>query len=85
MLAAASMDLACTSNVQQLRHQATQCGEDGIRPSPVPGVFECEHLLDDDLRTQVLAGLKPLEDVPEEHKDWHPGSNQQVLPGLLTM
>ena len=71
--------------LQQLQHQASQCGEDGIRPSPVSGVFESEQLLEDELRQQLLERLKPLEDVPEEHKDWHPGSNQQVFAGLLSL
>eukprot|EP00892_Ulva_mutabilis_P004381 jgi/Ulvmu1/2314/UM013_0162.1 len=65
--------------LQQLRHQAGQCEEGGIRPSPVPGVFESDQALDADLRYGLLAALKPLEDVPDDQKDWHPGSNQQVL------
>eukprot|EP00892_Ulva_mutabilis_P004379 jgi/Ulvmu1/2312/UM013_0160.1 len=65
--------------LQQLRYLAGQCGEDGIRPSPVTGVFESDQALDTDLRQDLLAALKPLEDVPDGQKDWHPGSDQQVL------
>ena len=67
-----------SSTVQQLKHQAGLCGEDGIRPSPVPGVFMSDSLLDEEVQQQVLAGLKPLEDVPDDQKDWHPGSDQQA-------
>lgn len=31
---------------------------------------------------QLKATVKPLEDVPEHQKDWHPGSNKKV-PDLL--
>ncbi|WOO83200.1 uncharacterized protein LOC62_05G006723 [Vanrija pseudolonga] len=33
----------------------------------------------EELRAQLIAAVKPLEDVPEAEKDWHPGSNGQVL------
>lgn len=72
-----------SSSLQQLRHHASQCGEDGIHPSPVPGVFESDMLLGEDTRLKVLAGLKPLEDVPEEQMDWHPGPFPMVT-ALLT-
>lgn len=66
--------------LQQLKHQARQCGEDGIRPSPVTGVFESDQHLDDDLSQEVLDALEPLKAVPDDQKDWHPGSDQQVPP-----
>lgn len=31
------------------------------------------------LRQALLENVKPLEDVPEHLKDWHPGSNEMVL------
>jgi hypothetical protein len=65
--------------VQQLRHLSRQCTEDGIRPSPVNGVYESDTALDDELRNAVLEALKPLEEVSMDEKDWHPDSDNQVL------
>lgn len=36
-------------------------------------------LISDDVRDALIKGLAVLEDVPEDEKDWHPGSNKQVL------
>ena len=65
--------------MQQLRHLSSQCTEDGVRPSPVDGVFESDSVLDAaGLRETLLTALQPLEDVPEDDRDWHPGSDGQV-------
>lgn len=34
---------------------------------------------DKELHEALKAAVKPLEDVPDKDKDWHPGSNEQVL------
>jgi hypothetical protein len=65
--------------VQQLRHLSRQCTGDGIRPSPVNGVYESDEVLDDGLRNTLLEALKPLEEVSTDEKDWHPDSDNQVL------
>lgn len=31
------------------------------------------------MRTRLLECVKKLEDVPDDMKNWHPGSNEQVL------
>lgn len=36
-------------------------------------------LVDEELREELCSGVAPLLAVPEEQKDWHPGSNNQVL------
>lgn len=36
-------------------------------------------LVSADLREELLAGVAPLLSVPDHQKDWHPGSNGQVL------
>lgn len=41
--------------------------------------MKSDSLMDEDLRQALLAGVKPLEDVPEEQRDWHPGSDGKVL------
>ena len=40
---------------------------------------KADGLIDDDLRDELLAGVKPVLDVKESAKDWHPNSNDQVL------
>ncbi|KAG0332610.1 hypothetical protein BG004_001173 [Podila humilis] len=36
-------------------------------------------LIPHDLKERLMAGTRKLMDVPEHLKDWHPGSNKQVL------
>lgn len=36
-------------------------------------------LVDANLRAELIAGVTPLLSVPDSQKDWHPGSNNQVL------
>jgi hypothetical protein len=50
----------------------------GIRPAAAQGVFESDHHLENELRQDLLAALRPLEDVPDADKDWHPESDEQV-------
>jgi hypothetical protein len=49
---------------------------DGI-DMPIERVFQCDSLIDDDLRTTFMAQVKLLQESIEP--DWHPGSKQQVL------
>ena len=36
--------------------------------------------LDEDLKSKLVKQIQKLEDfIPEDNKDWHPGTNQQVL------
>ncbi|KAJ3494740.1 hypothetical protein NLG97_g3882 [Lecanicillium saksenae] len=42
-------------------------------------VVKSDKLLDADLTNKLKEHIKPLEDVPEEAKDWHPGSDGKVL------
>ncbi|RDX42394.1 hypothetical protein OH76DRAFT_1448432 [Lentinus brumalis] len=51
----------------------------GIHATSVPGVYQSASLIPVDLRTALVRGVAVLEDVPEEEKDWHPGSKCQVL------
>ena len=36
-------------------------------------------MISTELLHQLFAAVAPLENVPDEQKDWHPGSNEQVL------
>ena len=54
-------------------------GSDDIELSPVLGVFQSDAILTPELVAKVQQALEPLENVPDEQKDWHPGSDEQVL------
>lgn len=51
----------------------------GIEVSGVDGVWQSDVLIDDELRSRLREAVRVLEDVPEEARDWHPGSDEQVL------
>ncbi|WP_343242098.1 DUF4246 domain-containing protein [Streptomyces sp. SID9727] len=51
----------------------------GVEVSAVDGVWQSDTLIDEGLRSRLRAAVRVLEDVPEEEKDWHPGSDRQVL------
>lgn len=38
-----------------------------------------DNLIPSEIKQELLAGVAKLEDVPEEQKDWHPGSKNRVL------
>ncbi|KAH0475961.1 MAG: uncharacterized protein KVP18_004444, partial [Porospora cf. gigantea A] len=40
--------------------------------SAVEGVFLADNVVSDDLRLKLSSGLKRLENVPNDQKDWHP-------------
>ncbi|KIO21963.1 hypothetical protein M407DRAFT_28450 [Tulasnella calospora MUT 4182] len=57
-----------------MRDEAT-----GIQPSCHVRVWESDELVSQDLRSRLKLAAAILENVPEEEKDWHPRSNNQVL------
>jgi hypothetical protein len=65
----------------ELRRKAVLYQETGLIPviDYSACVIKSDSLISEDLRQALLDGVKPLEDVPEEKRDWHPGSNGQVL------
>ncbi|KAK7934875.1 hypothetical protein PG985_000370, partial [Apiospora marii] len=42
-------------------------------------VVKSDSMVPPELQQKLLSAVRPLEDVPESQKDWHPGSNNQVL------
>ena len=42
-------------------------------------VIKSDSLIPESLWKELSDGVKLLEDVPDDRKDWHPGSNKQVL------
>ncbi|KAF9004558.1 hypothetical protein BDQ17DRAFT_1390108 [Cyathus striatus] len=43
------------------------------------GVVKSDTIVPPEFKTALLEAVKPLEDVPENMKDWHPGSDNKVL------
>ncbi|KAF3177370.1 hypothetical protein TWF788_007801 [Orbilia oligospora] len=54
--------------------------EQGVRLEPdVDGVWREDWDADEELRMELINAVTTLENVPKGKKDWHPGSNKQVL------
>ncbi|MEU9532027.1 DUF4246 domain-containing protein [Streptomyces sp. NPDC048213] len=66
--------LAELARYAELRDERT-----GIEVSAVDGVWQSDTLIDDELRSRLREAVRVLEEVPEEERDWHPGSDGQVL------
>ncbi|KAG0238702.1 hypothetical protein BGW42_002568 [Actinomortierella wolfii] len=45
----------------------------------IDGTRRSDGLIPQDLKQRFLACVQKLTDIPEHEKDWHPGSNNQVL------
>ena len=43
------------------------------------GVWKSDSIVSEDLKVALKHAAAPLENIPEKDKDWHPGSNEQVL------
>ncbi|KAI0663680.1 hypothetical protein C8Q70DRAFT_1042365 [Cubamyces menziesii] len=64
----------------QLEYEASRYDEaTGIFSSAVPKVYESRSLIPADLKSSLMSAVSVLESIPDDQKDWHPGSNQQVL------
>ncbi|MFI9122721.1 DUF4246 domain-containing protein [Streptomyces bikiniensis] len=64
----------------ELAHYAAlRDGRTGIEVSGVDGVWQSDALVDDGLRSRLREAVRVLEEVPEAERDWHPGSDGQVL------
>ncbi|KAF7288946.1 hypothetical protein MIND_01411000 [Mycena indigotica] len=53
--------------------------ETGIECGPYDGIYLSDTLISEQLRQELIAAVKPLEQVPPERQDWHPGSDERVL------
>ncbi|GJE99875.1 DUF4246 domain-containing protein [Phanerochaete sordida] len=51
----------------------------GIESSVYYRIWQSDSLVDGALRAELMKHVAVLEDVPDEAKDWHPGSDGQVL------
>ncbi|MEU6709769.1 DUF4246 domain-containing protein [Streptomyces wuyuanensis] len=62
-----------------VHYAALRDGRSGIEVSAVDGVWQSDTLVDDELGSRLREAVQVLEQVPEAEKDWHPGSDGQVL------
>ncbi|TQV93510.1 WD40 repeat 2 [Cordyceps javanica] len=67
--------------IEELRLKADMYEQTGLVPvfDYSACVLKSDNLFDADLTRKLVEQLKPLEDVPEAAKDWHPGSDGKVL------
>ncbi|MFI6588438.1 DUF4246 domain-containing protein [Embleya sp. NPDC050493] len=66
--------------LSELAHYAAlRDGRTGVEVSAVDGVWQSDTLIDDKLRSRLREAVRVLEQVPEAERDWHPGSDNQVL------
>ncbi|KAF9929590.1 hypothetical protein FBU30_001431 [Linnemannia zychae] len=45
----------------------------------IEGTRRADGLIPEELKQRLVKCVRKLEDVPDDQKDWHPGSNKQVL------
>ncbi|MCX5247280.1 DUF4246 domain-containing protein [Streptomyces sp. NBC_00201] len=62
-----------------LHYAALRDERTGVEVSAVDGVWQSDTLVDDKLRSRLREAVQVLEEVPEAERDWHPGSDGQVL------
>ncbi|OAA72249.1 hypothetical protein ISF_01322 [Cordyceps fumosorosea ARSEF 2679] len=74
----ANMADAC---IEELLMKAKMYEETGLVPvfDYSACVLKSDSLMDADLTRKLIEHVKPLENVPESAKDWHPGSDEKVL------
>ncbi|KAG5789209.1 hypothetical protein H9Q69_011738 [Fusarium xylarioides] len=67
--------------IKELRKKADIYQKTGLIPvmDYTSAAIKTDNLIPKDLRDALIAAVSPLENVPEEHKDWHPGSDGKVL------
>ncbi|KAK7061191.1 hypothetical protein R3P38DRAFT_2828031 [Favolaschia claudopus] len=53
--------------------------QSGIECGPFDAIWYSDRLIPEDIASRLRAAIAVLEDVPDDSKDWHPSSNDQVL------
>ena len=67
--------------LQELRHRSkhhSNSPSGAIHVFPA-SVYKSDSALSLELKLALQKAVQPLEDVPEQRKDWHPGSDGKVL------
>lgn len=62
------------------RKISSPCSGHYLRPCNTSSqIYESDTLIPAELRDQLISHVAKLENVPDEDKDWHPGSEGRVL------
>ncbi|KAG0378997.1 hypothetical protein BGX24_002086 [Mortierella sp. AD032] len=61
------------------RQEQVDSGKEVTIDVGVEGTRRADRLIPEALKQRLVECVKKLEDVPDHLKDWHPGSNHQVL------
>ncbi|KAL1955478.1 hypothetical protein VTO42DRAFT_8504 [Malbranchea cinnamomea] len=64
---------------KELKYKAKVFEKTGAVVAYDTGVVKSDSVIPESLKLELRAAAAKLEDVPEKQKDWHPGSNNQVL------
>jgi hypothetical protein len=81
-LAASEIDMTETMFkycIDELRYKSKAFRETGAVSVYNGDVVKSDNAIPLSLRDGLCAAIRPLEDVPEGLRDWHPGSNETVL------
>ncbi|MFE0416351.1 DUF4246 domain-containing protein [Streptomyces tendae] len=62
-----------------VHYAALRDARTGVEVSAVDGVWQSDTLVDGELTSRLREAVRVLEEVPDAAKDWHPGSDGQVL------
>jgi hypothetical protein len=65
--------------IEELRYKAKLFGDIGAVTVYTGHVVKSDSVVPESLKLELQAAVAELEDVPDKHKDWHPGSNGKVL------
>ncbi|KAJ5014902.1 hypothetical protein K4K57_000835 [Colletotrichum sp. SAR 10_99] len=67
--------------ISELKKKAVLYEQTGLMPvlDYSIAVIKSDAIMTPDMAASLRKGVKPLEEVPAEDKDWHPNSNEQVL------
>ncbi|EIN07905.1 hypothetical protein PUNSTDRAFT_53245 [Punctularia strigosozonata HHB-11173 SS5] len=60
-------------------YAALRDAETGIEAGPYEKIWRSDQLIPPSLKASLVQAVLPLESVPDDQKDWHPGSDGQVL------
>ncbi|KAL4760379.1 DUF4246 domain-containing protein [Aspergillus foveolatus] len=64
---------------RELAWKASEYAKTGIVTAFDPGVVKSDTAIPEDLQEELRAAVKPLEDISDEEKDYHPGSDGKVV------
>ena len=65
--------------IEELRVKAGIFEKSGMVTAYDADVVKSDSAVSEELRNALIKSVKPLEDVPSNQKDWHPGSDGKVL------